>query len=213
MAPTDLANAKVAYRRTFRVGLNWKLDQRTTSSATTARRPRAHAKMHTLKDLEENLHQSLRRCSENADVITGIPAFQRTYRDLLDAPSFGTCAHTTRYGFRGFVTGSQTVNPLRPSWEHQAGTTVVPVIFRWVLSPYAELPGPLWCSIGFIPASLTETDMELVASARGRAGGIDYDVDKHGYGAYDYRRRIHHYAQRGRSEFPVLRARALPPGV
>ena len=137
--------------------------------------------MHTLKDLEEKSAPVVAKMLENADAITGIPGISKEHTEIyLDAPSFGACAHTMRYGlFEGYVTGSQDGQPVAPlmgnfkDYDGGAGDFQMgPVTFM--------LNYPDHCVLyRFIPRSLTETDMELVWFVREDAQeGVDYDVDK-----------------------------------
>ena len=178
----DLEHAKVAHRKTYRVEANWKLAiENYLECYHCATSHRAYAKMHTLKDLEEKSAPVVAKMLENADAITGVTGISKEHTEIyLDAPSFGACAHTMRYGlFEGYVTGSQDGQPVAPlmgsfkDYDGGAGDFQMgPVTFM--------LNYPDHCVLyRFIPRSLTETDMELVWFVREDAQeGIDYDVDK-----------------------------------
>ena len=178
----DLEHAKVAHRKTYRVEANWKLAiENYLECYHCATSHRAYAKMHTLKDLEEKSAPVVAKMLENADAITGIPGISKEHTEIyLDAPSFGACAHTMRYGlFEGYVTGSQDGQPVAPlmgnfkDYDGGAGDFQMgPVTFM--------LNYPDHCVLyRFIARSLTETDMELVWFVREDAQeGVDYDIDK-----------------------------------
>jgi phenylpropionate dioxygenase-like ring-hydroxylating dioxygenase large terminal subunit len=178
----DLDHAKVAHRKTYRVDANWKLAiENYLECYHCATSHRAYAKMHTLKDLEEKSGPIVKKMLESADNITGIPGISKTHTAIyLDAPSFGACAHTMRYGlFEGFVTGSQDGQPVAPlmgnikDYDGGAGDFQMgPLTFM--------LNYPDHCVLyRFLPRSLTETDMELVWFVREDAvEGKDYDVAK-----------------------------------
>ena len=113
---------------------------------------------------------------ENADAITGISGISNELTEsYLDAPSFGACAHTMRYGlFEGYVTGRQDGQPVAPlmgnfkDYDGGAGDFQMgPVTFM--------LNYPDHCVLyRFIARSLTETDMELVWFVREDAQAVSY---------------------------------------
>ena len=178
----DLANAKVAHRNSYRVNANWKLAvENYLECYHCATSHRAYARLHTLKDLEEKAGPVVAKMLERSDEITGIPGMSKEHTEIyLDAPSFGTCAHTMRYGlFDGFVTGSKDGRPVAPlmgdikDYDGGAGDFQLgPLTFMLNYPDYCVL-------YRFLPRSLTETDMELVWFVRGDAiEGKDYDVDE-----------------------------------
>ena len=178
----DLAHAKVADRRTYRVDANWKLAiENYLECYHCATSHRAYARLHTLKDLEEKSAPLVAQMLEQADEKTGIPGIGQTHTKIyLDADEFATCAHTMRYGlYEGMVTGSEDGQPVAPlmgqfkGYDGGAGDFQMgPLTFM--------LNYPDHCVLyRFLPRSLTETDMELVWFVRGDAvEGQDYDLEK-----------------------------------
>lgn len=178
----DLANAKVAHRQTYRVDANWKLAlENYLECYHCATSHRAYAKLHTLKDLPEKSEPIVKKMLERADEVTGVEGISESHTKIyLDAPSFGACAHTMRYGlFDGFVTGSRDGQPVAPlmgqfkDYDGGAGDFQLgPLTFM--------LNYPDHCVLyRFIPRSLTETDMELVWFVRADAEeGKDYDLEQ-----------------------------------
>ena len=178
----DLANAKVAHRNRYRINANWKLVvENYLECYHCATSHRAYARMHTLKDLNEKSAPIVRKMLDSADQVTGITGISKEHTEIyLDAPSFGACAHTMRYGlFDGFVTGSKDGKPVAPlmgnikNYDGGAGD--------FQLGPLAfMLNYPDHCVLyRILPRSLTETDMELVWFVRGDAlEGRDYNVDE-----------------------------------
>lgn len=177
----DLANAKVAHRNRYRINANWKLVvENYLECYHCATSHRAYARLHTLKDLNEKSAPVVQKMLDSADQVTGIPGISKEHTEIyLDAPSFGACAHTMRYGlFDGFVTGSKDGKPVAPlmgnikNYDGGAGD--------FQLGPLAfMLNYPDHCILyRILPRSLTETDMELVWFVRGDAvEGSDYNVD------------------------------------
>jgi len=178
----DLDHAKVAHRHTYRVDANWKLAiENYLECYHCATSHRAYARLHTLKDLNEKSAPVVKAMLERADAVTGIEGISKQHTQIyLDAPSFGACAHTMRYGlFDGFVTGSEDGQPVAPlmgafqDYDGGAGDFQLgPLTFM--------LNYPDHCVLyRFIPRSLTETDMELVWFVREDAEpGKDYDLDR-----------------------------------
>ena len=178
----DLANAKVAHRNRYRINANWKLVvENYLECYHCATSHRAYARLHTLKDLNEKSAPIVQKMLDSADQVTGIPGISKEHTEIyLDAPSFGACAHTMRYGlFDGFVTGSKDGKPVAPlmgnikNYDGGAGD--------FQLGPLAlMLNYPDHCVLyRILPRSLTETDMELVWFVRGDAlEGRDYNVDE-----------------------------------
>ena len=177
----DLANAKVAHRNRYRIDANWKLVvENYLECYHCATSHRAYARLHTLKDLDEKSAPIVKKMLGSADHVTGIPGISKEHTEIyLDAPSFGACAHTMRYGlFDGFVTGSKDGKPVAPlmgnikNYDGGAGD--------FQLGPFAfMLNYPDHCVLyRILPRSLTETDMELVWFVRDDAvEGRDYNVD------------------------------------
>lgn len=178
----DLANAKVAHRNRYRINANWKLVvENYLECYHCATSHRAYARLHTLKDLSEKSAPIVQKMLDSADQVTGIPGISKEHTEIyLDAPSFGACAHTMRYGlFDGFLTGSKDGKPVAPlmgnikNYDGGAGD--------FQLGPLAfMLNYPDHCVLyRILPRSLTETDMELVWFVRGDAlEDRDYNVDE-----------------------------------
>ncbi len=178
----DLEHAKIAHQKTYRVNANWKLAlENYVECYHCATAHRAYARMHTFKDPWEKSRPVVEKMLENAEQITGIPGITKEHYEVyLDAPSFGACAHTMRYGlYEGYVTGSQDGQPVAPlmgkfkDYDGGAGDFHMgPVTFMLGYPDYCVL-------YRFIPRSLTETDMELVWFVHGDAQeGVNYDLDK-----------------------------------
>ena len=178
----DLSNAKIADRKTYTVEANWKLAiENYLECYHCATSHRSYARMHTLKDLNEKSAPFVSKMLRNADRITGIDGISKEHTEIyLDAPSFGACAHSMRYGlFEGYVTGSKDGQPVAPlmgeikGYDGGAGDFQMgPVSFM--------LNYPDHCILyRFIPRSLTQTEMELVRFVRSDAmDGVDYDLEK-----------------------------------
>ena len=178
----DLATAKVAARRTYRMNANWKLAiENYLECYHCATSHRAYARGHTLKDLEEKSQPVVDAMLAQSEAITGIEGMSTHYTRIYnDAESFGACVHTMRYGlYEGFDTGSADGQPLAPLMgnikAYDGG------VGDYQMGPCSfMLNYPDHCVLyRFLPRSLTETDVELVWFVRGDAiEGTDYDVDK-----------------------------------
>ncbi len=178
----DLGNAKVAHRKTYHVDANWKLAvENYLECYHCATSHRAYARSHTLKDLDEKSAPIVAAMLERADEITGIPGISKQHTQIyLDAPSFGACAHTMRYGLLdGFLTGSEDGQPVAPLMgdikNYDGG------VGDFQLGPLTfMLNYPDHCVLyRFLPRTLMQTDMELVWFVRGDAEeGINYDLSR-----------------------------------
>ena len=174
----DLANAKVAHRQTYTIDANWKLVlENYLECYHCATSHREYAKLHTFKDLHENVAPMVEAMLEQSDRVTGVSGMSKQYTMIYqDAEGFGACVHAMRYGlFEGNVTGSKGGQPVAPlmgnikAYDGGAGDYQMgPLTFM--------LNYPDHCVLyRFLPKSLTETDVELVWFVRGDAvEGVDY---------------------------------------
>ncbi len=177
-----LEKAKVAYKKTYRIDANWKLVlENYLECYHCATSHRAYARLHTLKDLEENVRPVLDAMLARSDEITGVPGMSTSYRKIyLDAEGFGACSYTSRYGlFDGYVTGSRDGQPVAPlmgsiqAYDGGAGDYQMgPLTFM--------LNYPDHCVLyRFLPRSVTQTDLEIVWYVNGDAeAGKDYQVEE-----------------------------------
>ena len=176
-----LDEAKVAFKKTYRIQANWKLVlENYLECYHCATSHRAYARMHTLKDLEEKVQPIVNAMLARSDEVTGVEGMSHSYRQIyLDAEGFGACSYTSRYGlFDGYVTGSRDGQPVAPlmgnikAYDGGAGDYQMgPLTFM--------LNYPDHCVLyRFLPRSLTATDVEIVWYVNGTAQeGEDYVVD------------------------------------
>jgi Rieske 2Fe-2S family protein len=176
-----LDEAKVAFKKTYRIQANWKLVlENYLECYHCATSHRAYARMHTLKDLEEKVQPIVNAMLARSDEVTGVEGMSHSYRQIyLDAEGFGACSYTSRYGlFDGYLTGSRDGQPVAPlmgnikAYDGGAGDYQMgPLTFM--------LNYPDHCVLyRFLPRSLTATDVEIVWYVNGTAQeGEDYVVD------------------------------------
>ena len=176
-----LDEAKVAFKKTYRIQANWKLVlENYLECYHCATSHRAYARMHTLKDLEEKVQPIVNAMLARSDEVTGVEGMSHSYRRIyLDAEGFGACSYTSRYGlFDGYVTGSRDGQPVAPlmgnikAYDGGAGDYQMgPLTFM--------LNYPDHCVLyRFLPRSLTATDVEIVWYVNRTAQeGEDYVVD------------------------------------
>jgi phenylpropionate dioxygenase-like ring-hydroxylating dioxygenase large terminal subunit len=178
----DLENAKVAHKQTYTVDANWKLVlENYLECYHCATSHRAYARMHTLKDLHENVKDQVQAMLDRTEEVTGVKGMGKEVYDIFnDASDFGCCVYTSRYGlYDGYLTGSEDGQPVAPLMgaikDYDGGTG------DFQMGPLSYMLNyPDHCVLyRFIPRGLTSTDMEVVWFVRGDAQeGKDYDRDK-----------------------------------
>ncbi|MEH6581390.1 MAG: aromatic ring-hydroxylating dioxygenase subunit alpha [Halioglobus sp.] len=178
----DLPNAKVAHKQSYQIDANWKLVlENYLECYHCATSHRAYARMHTLKDLECNVRDRVQAMLDRTEEVTGVKGMGKEhYAIYSDAPSFGACVYTSRYGlYDGYHTGSEDGQAVAPLMGHIKGFDGGVGDFQ--MGPLSfMLNYPDHCVLyRFIPRGLTSTDMEVIWFVNGDAAeGRDYDVDK-----------------------------------
>ncbi len=178
----DLANARVADARIYRVDANWKLClENYLECYHCATSHRAYARGHTLKELDHKVRPLNEAMWARAEKVTGIKGITAGFYDYYDAASaFGACAYHSRYArYEGYQTGSEDGKPVAPLMGHMQGFDGGAGDFQ--LGPLTfMLNYPDHCVLyRFIPRGITSTDMEIVWFVNGDAeAGVDYDRDK-----------------------------------
>ena len=178
----DLAHAKIAHQQTYRVEANWKLClENYLECYHCATAHRAYARMHTLKDLSENVQQLVDDMLARAEQVTGVLGITDHWRKLYgQAEDFGACVSHQRYGlFEGVLTGSEDGQPVAPLMGNMQGYDGGVGDFQ--MGPVSfMLNYPDHCVLyRFIPRGHHATDMTVAWFVNGDAvEGRDYDRDK-----------------------------------
>ena len=178
----DLANAKVAERKTYCINANWKLVlENYLECYHCASSHRQYAKLHTFEAPSEKVKPINDAMLAKAEELTGVPGIADSYYGYYnDSAAFGACSYHSRQAlYEGFKTGSKDGEPVAPLMGNMQGYDGGAADFQ--MGPLAfMLNYPDHCVLyRFIPRSLTETDMELVWYVNGDAQeGIDYDKEK-----------------------------------
>lgn len=178
----DLANAKVADSKLYRVDANWKLVlENYLECYHCATSHRSYARIHTLKELPEKVQALNEAMLARADEVTGVVGIGHEYYEYYGSASgFGACSYHSRYAlYEGCQTGSEDGKPLAPLMGHMQGYDGGAGDFQ--MGPLTfMLNYPDHCVLyRFIPRGLTQTDMELVWFVNGDAEeGVDYDREK-----------------------------------
>ncbi|MDB2547788.1 aromatic ring-hydroxylating dioxygenase subunit alpha [Porticoccaceae bacterium] len=182
LGASDLENAKVAERKTYRINANWKLVlENYLECYHCSSSHRQYAKLHTLEAPSEKVKPINQAMWARAEELTGVAGIAEEYYGYYnDATAFGACSYTSRYAlYEGFKTGSRDGQPVAPLMGNMQGYDGGAGDFQ--MGPLTfMLNYPDHCVLyRFIPRNLTETDMEVVWYVNGDAvEGVDYEVEK-----------------------------------
>ncbi len=178
----DLANAKVAVAKTYRVNANWKLClENYLECYHCASSHKNYAKLHTLQALAHKVKPINEAMLARSEQVTGVPGVADEYYGYYnDASAFGACSYHSRYAlYDGFESGGRDGKPVAPLMGHMKGYDGGAGDFQ--MGPLTfMLNYPDHCVLyRFIPRSITETDMELVWYVNGDAvEGVDYTEEE-----------------------------------
>ena len=182
LAGYDLASAKVAEARSYRVAANWKLAlENYLECYHCATAHRAYSRSHTLKARPEDVADINAAMLAASEAKTGIPGLGiERYHAYTEAKSPGGGVDASRYAlFDGFVTGSRDGKPLAPLMGDYRGYDGGAGDFQF--GPLAFMLGyPDHCVLyRFTPLALDQTDMTVMWLLRGDAReGEDYAPDE-----------------------------------
>lgn len=179
LGPYRLENAKVLEVERFSVDQNWKfVIENYLECYHCASSHRQYAKIHTLRELWDNVKDHVAKVHENSPEITGLGKefCEMVSKEYTDADEFGCDIWHDRYGlYEGFLTGSADGQPVAPlmgdikGYDNGAGDFQVgPFTFMLNYCDHCVL-------YRFLPRGLNKTDMDVVWFVNGDAEeGKDY---------------------------------------